>query len=292
MPRARISDAIELEYDVTGDPGAQPLILVMGFAQQMIMWDPRFCAKLAGKGFRVVRFDNRDVGLSTHLTPLGTPDFMRAMMGDRSAAPYGIEDMADDLAGLMTALDLRAAHIVGASMGGMIVQETAIRHPDRVLSLASIMSTTGNRAAAQSKPEALAMLLRPPPSGRAEMLERVPQVWKVLGSPGFPLDTERLLARAGAAWDRNHDAEGIARQAAATFTQRDRTADLGKVRAPAVVIHGVDDPLISLSGGQATARAIPGAKLVAIPGMGHDLPEGAWDLVVDAIVDNARRAGA
>src|SRR5208283_5128518 len=150
MPRARISDAIELEYDVTGDPGAQPLILVMGFAQQMIMWDPRFCSKIADKGFEVVRFDSRDVGLSTHLSHLGTPDFMKAMMGDRSAAPYAIEDMADDLVGLMTALDLRAAHVVGASMGGMIVQEAAIRHPDRILSLASIMSTTGNRAAAQS----------------------------------------------------------------------------------------------------------------------------------------------
>lgn len=292
MPRAKVSDTIELEYDVTGDPAAPPLVLVMGFAQQLIAWDPRFCAKIADRGFKVVRFDNRDVGLSTHLSSLGTPDVMRVMMGDRSAAPYAIEDMADDLAGLMTALDLRAAHIVGASMGGFIVQETAIRYPDRVLSLASIMSTTGSRTAAQSKPQALAMLMRPPPTSRAEVLERAPQLWKVLGSPGFPFDEERLLARAGAAWDRNHDADGIARQAGATFTQRDRTADLGKVRVPTVVIHGADDPLVSLSGGEATARAIPGARLVVIPGMGHDLPEGAWDMVVDAIVDNARRAGA
>lgn len=292
MPRAKVSDTIELEYDVTGDPAAPPLVLVMGFAQQLIAWDPRFCAKIADRGFKVVRFDNRDVGLSTHLSSLGTPDVMRVMMGDRSAAPYAIEDMADDLAGLMTALDLRAAHIVGASMGGFIVQETAIRYPDRVLSLASIMSTTGSRTAAQSKPQALAMLMRPPPTSRAEVLERAPQLWKVLGSPGFPFDEERLLARAGAAWDRSHDADGIARQAGATFTQRDRTADLGKVRVPTVVIHGADDPLVSLSGGEATARAIPGARLVVIPGMGHDLPEGAWDMVVDAIVDNARRAGA
>lgn len=292
MPRAKVSDTIDLEYDVTGDPAAPPLVLVMGFAQQLIAWDPRFCAKIADRGFKVVRFDNRDVGLSTHLSSLGTPDVMRVMMGDRSAAPYAIEDMADDLAGLMTALDLRAAHIVGASMGGFVVQETAIRHPDRVLSLASIMSTTGSRTAAQSKPQALAMLMRPPPTSRAEVLERAPQLWKVLGSPGFPFDEERLLARAGAAWDRSHDADGIARQAGATFTQRDRTADLGKVRVPTVVIHGADDPLVSLSGGEATARAIPGARLVVIPGMGHDLPEGAWDMVVDAIVDNARRAGA
>jgi pimeloyl-ACP methyl ester carboxylesterase len=292
MPRARLSDTIELEYDVTGDVGAPPVVLVMGFAQQMIAWDPAFCAKLAGKGFRVVRFDNRDVGLSSKLSHLGTPDFMRVMTGDRGAAVYGVEDMADDLAGLIAALDLPAAHIVGASMGGFIVQETAIRHPGRVLSVASIMSSTGNRSIGQSKPQALAMLLMPPPTDRAGMLERSLKMWKVIGSPGFPFDEARVLARAGAAWDRNHDAEGVARQAAAVFTQRDRTVDLVKVQAPTVVIHGAEDPLIGLSGGEGTAKAIPGAKLTIIPGMGHDLPEGAWDAIVDGIVDNARRGVA
>jgi pimeloyl-ACP methyl ester carboxylesterase len=292
MPRARLSDTLELEYDVTGDAGAPPLVLVMGFAQQLIAWDPSFCAKIADRGFRVVRFDNRDVGLSTKLSKLGVPEFMRVMMGDASAAPYGIEAMADDLAGLLTALDVRAAHIVGASMGGFIVQEAAIRHPARVLSVAPIMSTTGNRAAAQSKPEALAMLMMPPPTDRAGMLDRAVKLWKVLGSPGFPFDQERILARAGAAWDRSHDADGVARQAAAVFTQRDRTADLAKLKVPTVVIHGAEDPLISVSGGEATANVIPGAKLVVVPGMGHDLPEGAWDTIVDAIVDNARRAVA
>ncbi len=292
MPRAKVSDTIELEYDVTGQAGAPPLVLVMGFGQQMIAWDPRFCAKIADEGFRVVRFDNRDVGLSTKLAAHGTPDFMRAMMGDASVAPYAIPDMADDLAGLMTALDLRAAHIVGASMGGFIVQETAIRHPTRVLSVASIMSTTGNRAAAQSKPEALAMLVQPPPTDRAAMLERALELWKILGSPGFPFDEERIRTRAGAAWDRDHDPAGVARQAAAVFTQRDRTADLAKLKVPTVVIHGAEDPLISVSGGEATANVIPGAKLVVVKGMGHDLPEGAWDTIVAAIVDNARRAVA
>jgi pimeloyl-ACP methyl ester carboxylesterase len=161
-----------------------------------------------------------------------------------------------------------------------------------VLSVASIMSTTGNRAAAQSKPEALAMLMMPPPTDRAGMLDRAVKLWKVLGSPGFPFDQERILARAGAAWDRSHDADGVARQAAAVFTQRDRTADLAKLKVPTVVIHGAEDPLISVSGGEATANVIPGAKLVVVPGMGHDLPEGAWDTIVDAIVDNARRAVA
>jgi pimeloyl-ACP methyl ester carboxylesterase len=292
MPRARLSDTLELEYDITGDAGAPPLVLVMGFAQQLIAWDPRFCALIAEKGFRVVRFDNRDVGLSTKLSRHGTPEFMRVMMGDRSAAPYAIEDMADDVAGLLTALDLPAAHIVGASMGGFVVQETAIRHPDRVLSVASIMSTTGNRSVAQSKPQALAMLIMPPPTDRAGMLERAARLWKVIGSPGFPFDEARILERAGAAWDRNHDADGVARQAAAVFTQRDRTADLAKVRAPTAVVHGAEDPLVTLSGGEATAKAIPGARLTVIPGMGHDLPEGAWDAIVDAVVDNARRVGA
>ncbi len=177
-------------------------------------------------------------------------------------------------------------------MGGFIVQEAAIRHPARVLSVASIMSTTGNRAAAQSKPEALAMLVKPPPADRAAMLERAVEIWRVLGSPGYPFDEQRILTRAGAAWDRDHDPAGVARQAAAVFTQRDRTADLAKLKVPVVAIHGAEDPLISVAGGEATASAIPGAKLVVIPGMGHDLPEGAWDTIVSAIVDNARRAVA
>lgn len=292
MPRAKISDSIELEYDVTGDPGAPPLILVMGFALQMTSWDKRFCQKIADKGFRVVRYDNRDIGLSTKLSQLGMPDFMRAMTGDRAAAPYAIEDMADDLAGLLRFVELPAAHIVGASMGGFIVQEMAIRHASRVLSMTSIMSTTGNRRVAQSKPQALAMLLVPPPTDRAGVLDHAVRLWKTLGSPGFPFDEARIRERAGAAWDRDHDAGGVARQAAAVFTQRDRTLDLAKITAPTLVVHGADDPLLTLSGGEATANAVPGARLLVVAGMGHDLPEGAWDGIIDAIVDNARRAVA
>ncbi len=292
MPRAKVSDAIELEYDVTGDAGAPPLVLVMGFALQMTFWDDRFVRKLADQGLRVVRFDNRDIGLSTKLSRLGMPDFMRAMTGDRSAAPYGIEAMAGDLIGLMDALELPSAHVVGASMGGFIVQEAAIAHPSRIRSLTSIMSSTGNRRVAQSQPQALAMLLVPPPTDRSGVLDHAVRLWKTLGSPGFPFDEAAIRARAGAAWDRDHDAAGVARQAAAVFTQRDRTADLAKVTAPALVIHGAEDPLLTLSGGEATAAAIPGARLLVIPGMGHDLPEGAWDTMVDAIVDNARRAVA
>lgn len=292
MPRARISPTLELEYDVTGDRGAPPIVLVMGFAMQMVAWDDDFCAALAARGFRVVRFDNRDIGLSTHLSQLGVPDFMRAMMGDASVAPYTLADMADDIPGLLDALDLRAAHFVGASMGGFIVQEHAIRHPDRVLSLASIMSTTGARGLAQPTPEASAALMTPPPADRAAAIDRALGIWRVIGSPGFPSDEARIRRRTEVAWDRDHDPMGVMRQMAAILTQRDRTGDLGRVRASTVVIHGAADPLVPVAGGQATAAAIPGAKLVVVPGMGHDLPPGAWPAVIDAVVDNAARAVA
>ncbi len=292
MPRARISPTLELEYDVTGDRGAPPIVLVMGFAMQMVAWDDDFCAALAARGFRVVRFDNRDIGLSTHLNQLGVPDFMRAMMGDASVAPYTLADMADDIPGLLDALDLRAAHVVGASMGGFIVQEHAIRHPERVLSLASIMSTTGARGLAQPTPEASAALMSPPPADRAAAIDRALGIWRVIGSPGFPADEARIRRRTEVAWDRDHDPMGVMRQMAAILTQRDRTDDLGRVRASTVVIHGAADPLVPVAGGQATAAAIPGAKLVVVPGMGHDLPPGAWPAVIDAVVDNAARAVA
>jgi pimeloyl-ACP methyl ester carboxylesterase len=292
MPRARVSTGIELEYDVFGQDGAPTLVLVMGFSLQMTAWDPRFCGALAARGFRVVRFDNRDVGKSTKLSDAGFPDFARAMMGDRSAAPYHVEDMADDLAGLIEALGVKAAHVVGVSMGGFVVQETAIRHPGRVLSFASIASTTGDRTVGQSTPEALAVLFSPPPPDRDAAVDRAVAVWRVIGSRGLPLDEERIRRRTAEAWDRDHDPSGVARQAAAVAAQRDRTADLAGVRVPVVVIHGAEDPLLQVSGGEATARAIPGARLVVIPGMGHDLNEAVWPALVDAIVDNALRAGA
>ncbi|HEX3344828.1 MAG TPA: alpha/beta hydrolase [Polyangiaceae bacterium] len=292
MPRAVVSTGIELEYEVFGQAEAPTLVLVMGFAMQLTAWDPRFCESLAARGFRVVRFDNRDIGKSTKLGYAGFPDFMRAMTGDRSAAPYAVEDMADDLDALVVALGVPAAHLVGLSMGGFIVQETAIRHPGRVLSLASIMSSTGDRRVGQARPEALAVLFAPPPPDRAGAVDHAVSTWRVIASPGFPFDEAKVRQRSGEAWDRDHDPAGIARQAAAIVTQRDRTADLGRLRVPAVVIHGADDPLIGVSGGEATARAIPGARLVVVPGMGHDLPVPVWPTVVDAVVDNARRAEA
>jgi len=219
------------------------------------------------------------------------PDFMRAMAGDRSAAPYAIEDMADDLEAFIVALGVPAAHVVGVSMGGFIVQEAALRHPGRILSVASIMSGTGDRSVGHARPEALAVLLAPPPQDREGAIEHALTVWRVIGSH-TSFDEARIRKRAAEAWDRDHDPSGVARQAAAVFTQRDRTQDLARVRTPTVVIHGADDPLIDVSGGEATARAIPGARLVVVPGMAHDVPEAAWETIVDAIVDNARRAGA
>jgi pimeloyl-ACP methyl ester carboxylesterase len=291
MARAKISTGMELEYEVFGEAEAPTVVLVTGLGLQMTGWDPRFCQALAARGFRVVRFDNRDVGRSTKLARAGLPDFARAMRGDRSAAPYAIEDMGDDVAALIVALGVPAAHLVGLSMGGFIVQEAAIRHPGRVLSLASMLSSTGHRRVGQATPEAMAVLLAPGPSDREGAMDHAVSTWRVIGSPGFPFDEGAIRQRAGEAWDRNHEPAGVARQAAAVLTQRDRTADLARLRVPTMVVHGADDPLVHLSGGEATARAIPCARLIVVPGMGHDLPRPVWPAVIDAVVDNIRRAG-
>ncbi len=289
MARAN-ANGIELEYETFGDAGKPVVVLVMGFSMQMIGWDDRFCEQLAGRGFCVVRFDNRDVGLSTKLDAMGVPDIGSVMGGDTSAAPYAIEDMADDVAGLTGAIGAPAVHVVGASMGGFIAQAFAIRHSKRVLSLASIMSTTGDRGVGRSSPEALGALMEPPPMDRESAQDRAVRVWRVIGSPGFPFDETRVRDLAARAWDRNHDFAGVVRQMAAIMTTQDRTPQLSKLRTPTVVIHGKDDPLIHVSGGEATARAIPGARLVVLPGMGHDLTPALWPTIIDAVVENARRA--
>jgi len=292
MARTKVSTGVELEYETFGEEGAPTMVLVMGFSMQLTGWDPRFCGALAARGYRVVRFDNRDVGKSTHWSHAGIPDFMRALAGDRSVAPYGIEDMADDLAALIPALGAPTAHVVGVSMGGFIAQEAAIRHPGRVASVASIMSSTGDRTVGQARPEALAVVMAPAPQERDEAIGHSLAIWRVIGSPGYPFDEERTRRNSAEAFDRDHDAAGVARQSAAIITQRDRTADLHRLRVPFAVIHGDSDPLIDVSGGKATAAAVPGARLHVLPGMGHDLPEALWPTFIDAIVDNARRAEA
>ncbi len=287
--RAR-SNGLELEYETFGTAGSPPVVLVAGFSQQLTSWDPRFCGELAARGFFVVRFDNRDVGLSTKIQAAARPKIPAIIGGDLSTMAYGIEDMADDAAGLIEALELGAAHVVGVSMGGMIAQTLAIRHPSRVKSLVSIMSTTGGRTVGQAAPETLVLVMQRAPTERAENVEHGLRVWNKIRSPGFAHDDAEMRARMGRNYDRSFFPEGVARQAAAIVGQRDRTAALASVRLPTTVIHGKEDTLIDVSGGEATARAIPGAKLVVVPAMGHDLPEGIWPILLDAIASAAERA--
>jgi pimeloyl-ACP methyl ester carboxylesterase len=296
MPRARLANGIELEYDVFGDPSEPPLVLVMGLGAQMIFWEEDFCAELAAAGFHVIRFDNRDVGLSSQLDGLGIPNVFEAMQaafaGRPVTAPYQLEDMADDTVALMDALGIARAHVVGASMGGMIAQTLAIRHPDRLLSMTSIMSTTGDVTLPPATPEAMRMLLTPPPPDRDGNVARAIEAWRVIGSPKFPLDEERMRALFGRAFDRGYRPAGVARQMAAIMASGDRTSALRTVTVPSLVIHGDADPLVRVEGGRATAAAIPGAELRIIEGMGHDLPRGVWREIIDAVGELAERARA
>lgn len=285
MPRAE-SNGIELEYDTFGDPGDPALLLIMGFSAQMIAWDEDFCRRIAGGGFHVIRFDNRDVGLSSRITDGPIPDLAKAMSGDPSSAAYTLDDMADDAAGLLDALGISTAHIVGASMGGMIAQLVATRHPGKTLTLCSLMSTTGNPGVGQSKPEAMAALLAPRPTTREEAVERGGEVGRIISSP-VHFDEAKARRRAGEAYDRANDPDGIARQLVAIMASPDRTDALGQVAVPTLVVHGAADPLVTVSGGEATAKAVPGADLLILDDMGHDLPEPLWPRIVDAISQNA-----
>ena len=283
------ANGIELEYETFGDPSAPTLLLVMGLGMQLLGWDPELCRRLADRGFHVIRYDNRDAGLSTGFDEAGVPD-LAALLADPTGAPYLLEDLAEDAAGLLAGLGIRAAHVVGVSMGGMIVQELAIRHPDAVLSLCSIMSTTGAHDVGQPTPAALAALTAAPGADREGAIERGLRTWRVLESPAYPCTDEQLREMTAAAYDRANRPAGSARQLAAILCSPDRTERLGAVAVPTQVIHGEADPLIDVSGGKATAAAIPGARLLLLPGMGHDLPEELWDTYVDAIVANAQRA--
>jgi pimeloyl-ACP methyl ester carboxylesterase len=260
---------IDVAFERFGDRQAPPVLLVMGLATQMLGWHEEFCSALVARGLQVIRFDNRDVGLSTHLNDAAPADVMAALSGDTSSAAYRLSDMAADTVGLLDGLGLDSAHIVGASMGGMIAQTIAIEHPDRVRSLTSIMSTTGDPSVGQSTQEALGTLLAPPASSRQEAIERAVAIFRVIGSPGFELDEEDLRARVGMSYDRADDPPGVARQIVAILASADRTARLRSIQVPALVLHGAADPLVDVSGARATAEAIPGAELVVIDGMGH-----------------------
>jgi pimeloyl-ACP methyl ester carboxylesterase len=288
---ARVN-GIEIAYERFGDPADETVLLIMGLGVQMLGWDEEFCRMLATRGFQVVRFDNRDVGHSTQIEGGPRPDLMAAMAGDGSSASYLLDDMADDCVGLLDELGVEAAHVVGASQGGMIAQAMAVRHPERVLSLVSIMSTTGGTAVGQPHPEALPALLTRPPSDRAGFVDFVVGAWKVIGSPAFEADEEALRTRAGASYDRGIYPDGTARQLLAIIASGDRTEALRRLDVPTTVIHGTGDVLVDVSGGTATAEAIPEARLELIDGMGHDLPVQLWARFVDLIVETAERARA
>jgi pimeloyl-ACP methyl ester carboxylesterase len=281
-------NGIDIEYATSGDPADPALLLVMGLGAQLIAWPEAFVQQLAGRGFFVIRYDNRDSGLSTKFE--GTPDFVALFGGDVRAVPYRIEDMADDAIALLDDLGVARAHVVGASMGGMITQALVINHPARFLSACSIMSTTGDRSVGAPTGEAVTALLRPPASGREEAVAASLEGSRVISSPGFPFDVELMTRRAEAAYDRAYYPEGTARQLAAILGASDRTEGLRQVTIPFLVIHGEADPLVTVSGGKATAAAVPGSELVVIPGMGHDLPEAVWDRIIDAIVANTALA--
>jgi pimeloyl-ACP methyl ester carboxylesterase len=287
MPKAP-ANGLELEYDTFGDPGAPPLVLVMGLGTQMTAWPAAFCQAIADAGFHVIRYDNRDCGLST-IVDAPVPSFGDLLAGDTSGVPYLMSDLADDLAGLLDALGIDSAHIVGLSMGGMIAQQFAIDHPARIRSLCSIMSTTGAHNVGQPAPEVITLLLSPAARTREEAIDRGQKMFETVGSPAYPTPTAELRARIGEAYDRAFTPEGTARQIACIVASPDRTTKLAAVDVPCAVIHGDSDKLVDVSGGRATAAALGVAPLI-IPGAGHDLPEALWPTYIEAIVDNARKA--
>jgi pimeloyl-ACP methyl ester carboxylesterase len=290
MPRAQTGE-VELEYEVVGDPGARPLLLVQGLGAQLVSVEEGFCAELVARGFLVIRFDNRDVGLSTRLDGAGPPDFAAIWEGDHASLAYTLDDMADDDAGLLDAIGVPAAHVAGISLGGMIAQLVAIRHPEKVLSLTSMMATTGDRRVGQPSAEGAGVLFTPMPAERDRHLEQaVANARLALAGSAFPLDPDAIRRGAARSYDRAYDPAGVARQLAAALAAGDRTGALRSLRMPALVVHGEVDRIIGVDGGEATAAAIPGARLLRIPGLGHELPPGAWTTVADAIADNAGRA--
>ncbi len=290
MTRADVGP-VELVYETIGDPTGEPLLLVMGLGMQLIHWDRELCELFAERGFRVIRFDNRDAGLSTKIDA-PVPNVMRLMAGLPARVPYLLGDMASDAFGLLDHLEIERAHVVGTSMGGMIAQTMAIERPERVLSLGSMLSTTGDRRVGTPKLRVWSILMRRAPNDRTEYIRYFERVFKRIGSPAYPGDTERVRELAGATYDRCHDPAGTARQLAAILASGSRTAGLRRLEVPAVVIHGRRDPLVPVRGGTATAKAIPGAELITIPGMGHDMPRELWPTFVEGIARNADRVRA
>lgn len=282
-------DGIDIAYETFGDPANPPLLLIMGIASQMVHWPMGFIDALLQHGLYVIRFDNRDSGLSSHFHDAATPDLTAALQGDLSTASYTLSDMAADCVALLDHLGLEAAHVAGASMGGFIAQTLAIEYPDRVLSLISMMSSTGNAAVGQADPEVWASIGAVAPTNREEVIEQAVLAFEIAGSPGYEKDMNAIRERAGLAYDRCYDPLGVMRQSLATIASGDRTAALARLSVPTLVIHGEADRLCNISGGRATAAAIPGARLQTYPGMGHDLPRALWPEFATRIVELVRR---
>jgi pimeloyl-ACP methyl ester carboxylesterase len=289
MPRAH-GNGVELEYETVGDRGGRPLLLVQGLGAQLISVEDGLCRELASRGFLVIRYDNRDAGLSTWFDHARPVDLAAIWGGDHASLAYTLEDMADDAVAVLDAAGVRSAHVAGISLGGMIAQLLATRHPDRVRSLASIMSTTGDRAVGQPTGEAATILVGSMPRDRERFVEQAVANARAIGSgSAYTFDEEAVRRGAARGYDRAYHPRGTGRQFAAILAAGDRTAALGQVRVPTLVIHGIEDKVILPSGGEATAAAIPGARLLTVPGLGHELPPGFWPALADALVELADR---
>ena len=288
------SNGIRLAYDSFGDSGATPILLIMGLGAQMIAWDEDYCEQLAARGYQVFRFDNRDIGQSTHFSHAGLPMIgalmVRAMAGQaiESAAPYTLADMSADVVGLMDSLGLQSAHLVGASMGGAIAQETALRYPDRVRTLVSIMATSGAPGLPPPTPAAMSALMVPLPVDRAGYIDRHIQIMKALRGGAAAEEEPEDAERARRSFDRGIDPDGFTRQLAAILASGSRRERLASLQTPTLVIHGDLDPLVPIECGKDVMRAVPGAKMLTVRGMGHTLPRSAWPEVINAIAEHAK----
>jgi pimeloyl-ACP methyl ester carboxylesterase len=288
---APVSPGVELCYQTFGSPDGDPLVLVMGLGGPMNWWDPELCTMLAESGFHVVRYDNRDTGRSSRVKGrVSRSQLVRSFVGRGGRPPYTLNDMAADAFGLMDHLGWDSAHIAGVSMGGMIVQTMAIDQPRRVRSMTSIMSTVGKRTVGWQHPAILPALIGPRAAGREAYVASSKKMWQLIGSPGFPSDDAKVRAQAEETYDRGVSASGVMRQMLAILDQPNRSRSLASLRIPAAVVHGSADKMVHVSGGRATARAIPGAELLVIDGMGHDIPAELYETLTDVIRRTADRA--